>query len=299
MLKSNIGELTALGTAICWSLSATFFELSGRKVGSLAVNYIRLITGFIFISIFTFLTRGYLLPVDANIKNWIFLSISGLIGFFIGDLFLFQSYLEIGSRVSMLIMATSPPITALLGFIIFGERLSLISLLGMVLTLSGIAVVILSRGDEEKKVKVTYSIKGLNYAFLGSLGQAVGLIFSKLGMGSYNAFAATQIRIIAGFIGFSILILYTNRFEDIIKALKDKRALLDITIGSIFGPFVGVGLSLLSLQYTSAGISSTITSITPVTIIPLSIIVFKEKIKIKEIMGALITVIGVGILFLF
>lgn len=299
MLKSNIGELTALGTAICWSLSATFFELSGRKVGSLAVNYIRLITGFIFISIFTFLTRGYLLPVDANIKNWIFLSISGLIGFFIGDLFLFQSYLEIGSRVSMLIMATSPPITALLGFIIFGERLSLISLLGMVLTLSGIAVVILSRGDEEKKVKVTYSIKGLSYAFLGSLGQAVGLIFSKLGMGSYNAFAATQIRIIAGFIGFSILILYTNRFEDIIKALKDKRALLDITIGSIFGPFVGVGLSLLSLQYTSAGISSTITSITPVTIIPLSIIVFKEKIKIKEIMGALITVIGVGILFLF
>lgn len=299
MLKSNIGELTALGTAICWSLSATFFELSGKKVGSLAVNYIRLITGFIFISIFTFLTRGYLLPVDANIKNWIFLSISGLIGFFIGDLFLFQSYLEIGSRVSMLIMATSPPITALLGFIIFGERLSLISLLGMVLTLSGIAVVILSRGDEEKKVKVTYSIKGLSYAFLGSLGQAVGLIFSKLGMGSYNAFAATQIRIIAGFIGFSILILYTNRFEDIIKALKDKRALLDITIGSIFGPFVGVGLSLLSLQYTSAGISSTITSITPVTIIPLSIIVFKEKIKIKEIMGALITVIGVGILFLF
>lgn len=299
MLKSNIGELTALGTAICWSLSATFFELSGKKVGSLAVNYIRLITGFIFISIFTFLTRGYLLPVDANIKNWIFLSISGLIGFFIGDLFLFQSYLEIGSRVSMLIMATSPPITALLGFIIFGERLSLISLLGIVLTLSGIAVVILSRGDEEKKVKVTYSIKGLSYAFLGSLGQAVGLIFSKLGMGSYNAFAATQIRIIAGFIGFSILILYTNRFEDIIKALKDKRALLDITIGSIFGPFVGVGLSLLSLQYTSAGISSTITSITPVTIIPLSIIVFKEKIKIKEIMGALITVIGVGILFLF
>ncbi|NLK43052.1 MAG: DMT family transporter [Tissierellia bacterium] len=299
MLKSNIGELTALGTAICWSLSATFFELSGKKVGSLAVNYIRLVTGFIFISIFTLITRGYLLPLDANSQNWIFLSISGLIGFFIGDLFLFQSYLEVGSRVSMLIMATSPPITALLGFLIFGERLSLISLLGMAVTLTGIALVILSRGDEEKKVKVTYSIKGLTYAFLGSLGQAVGLIFSKLGMGSYNAFAATQIRIIAGFIGFTFLILYSKRFEDIKNAFKDKNALLGITIGSIFGPFVGVGLSLISLQYTSAGISSTITSITPVTIIPLAVLVFKDNIKVKEIMGALITVIGVGILFLF
>jgi len=299
MLQSNLGELTALGTAICWSLSATFFELSGKKVGSLAVNYIRLITGFIFISVFTYITRGYLLPVDANTNNWIFLSISGLIGFFIGDLFLFQSYLEVGSRVSMLIMATSPPITALLSFFIFGEKLSLINLLGMALTLGGIALVILSRGDEEQKVKVTYSIKGLTYAFLGSLGQAVGLIFSKLGMESYNAFAATQIRIIAGFIGFTLLILYSKKFEDIKNGFKDKKALLGITIGSIFGPFVGVGLSLLSLQYTSAGISSTITSITPVTIIPLSVLVFKEKIKIKEILGALVTVIGVGILFLF
>lgn len=299
MLESNIGELAALATAICWSLSATFFEMSGKKVGSLAVNYIRLITGFILICLFTLFTRGYLLPIDANSKNWIFLSISGLIGFFIGDLFLFQSYLELGSRVSMLIMASSPPITALLGFIVFGEKLSFLNMLGMIITLLGIAIVILSRADEDNKVKVNYSIKGLSYAFLGALGQAVGLIFSKLGMGSYNPFAATQIRIIAGFIGFTVLILYSKKLEDIKKAFKDKKALITITIGSIFGPFVGVGLSLLSLQHTTAGISSTITSITPVTIIPLSIYVFKEKIKVKEIMGAIITVIGVAILFLF
>lgn len=299
MLESNIGELAALATAICWSLSATFFEMSGKKVGSLAVNYIRLITGFILICLFTLFTRGYLLPIDANSKNWIFLSISGLIGFFIGDLFLFQSYLELGSRVSMLIMASSPPITALLGFIVFGEKLSFLNMLGMIITLLGIAIVILSRADEDNKVKVNYSIKGLSYAFLGALGQAVGLIFSKLGMGSYNPFAATQIRIIAGFIGFTVLILYSKKLEDIKKAFKDKKALITITIGSIFGPFVVVGLSLLSLQHTTAGISSTITSITPVTIIPLSIYVFKEKIKVKEIMGAIITVIGVAILFLF
>ncbi|MBU5312777.1 DMT family transporter [Tissierella carlieri] len=299
MLKSNVGELAALATAFCWSLSATAFELSGRKVGSLSVNYIRLVTGFIFISVFTFFTRGYFLPIDATSKNWIFLSISGLIGFFIGDLFLFQSYLEVGSRVSMLIMATSPPIAALLGFIIFGEKLRLISILGMAITLLGIAIVILSKNPDEKKIKVTHSVKGLTYAFLGSLGQSVGLIFSKIGMGEYNPFAATQIRIIAGFISFTILFIYLKKWDDLKLALKDKKAMLGITIGSIFGPFVGVSLSLLSLQYTSAGISSTITSIVPVTIIPLSMLVFKEKIKLKEILGAITTVAGVAVLFLF
>lgn len=299
MIQSNIGELAALGTAFCWSLSATAFELSGKKVGSLSVNYIRLITGFIFISIFNVFTRGYFLPIDATSKNWLFLSISGLIGFFIGDLFLFQSYLEVGARVSMLIMATSPPITALLGFIIFGEKLRLVSIFGMAITLLGIAIVILSKNPDEKKIKLTHSVKGLTYAFLGSLGQSVGLIFSKIGMGGYNPFAATQIRIIAGFISFTLLIIYLKKWDELKLALKDKKAMVGITIGSIFGPFVGVSLSLLSLQYTSAGISSTITSIVPVTIIPLSILVFKEKIKFKEILGAITTVAGVAVLFLF
>ena len=185
-----------------------------------------------------FFTRGYFLPIDATSKNWIFLSISGLIGFFIGDLFLFQSYLEVGSRVSMLIMATSPPIAALLGFIIFGEKLRVISILGMAITLLGIAIVILSKNPDEKKIKITHSVKGLTYAFLGSLGQSVGLIFSKIGMGEYNPFAATQIRIIAGFISFTILFIYLKKWDDLRLALKDKKAMLGITIGSIFGPLL-------------------------------------------------------------
>lgn len=299
MIRENIGELAALATTLCWSFSATSFEYAGKKVGSLAVNYIRLITGFVFISFFTLFTRGIFLPVDATAKNWIFLSISGLIGFFIGDLFLFQSYLEVGSRISMLIMAASPPITAILGYIVFGERLSIINLFGMAITLTGIAIVILSRNSDEGKIKVSYSAKGITYAFLGSLGQSVGLIFSKIGMDGYNVFASTQIRIIAGFISFTILFLYLKKWDNLKVAIKDKEAMAGITLGSIFGPFVGVSLSLLSLQHTSAGITSTITSIVPVTIIPLSIIVFKEKVKPKEILGAVVTVVGVGILFLF
>ena len=103
MLKSHIGEIAALATAFCWTFTGISFEYAGKKVGSLAVNFIRLILGFIFISLFTYLTRGLLLPTDSSSFNWIWLGLSGIIGFFIGDLFLFQSYLEVGTRVAMLI----------------------------------------------------------------------------------------------------------------------------------------------------------------------------------------------------
>lgn len=297
-MLQNIGELAALGTALCWNIVGIAFESAGKKVGSLTVNYIRLILGFIFICIASFFTRGLFFPVDATIDNWIWLSISGFIGFFLGDMFLFQSYVEIGSRISSLIMATSPPITALLGYLILGERLKPIGILGMIITLIGISIVILSRDTDDKKIKISLSAKGLLFAFLGSVGQAIGLIFSKIGMGDYNTFAATQIRIIAGFIAFTVFILYLKKFKDVRNAFYDKDSMKLITIGALFGPFIGVSLSLVSIKYTTAGISSIITSISPVTIIPFSLLILKEKIKPKEILGAVISVIGVAVLFI-
>ncbi len=298
MLKSHLGEIAALGTAFCFTFTGISFEYAGKKVGSLAVNFIRLILGFIFISIFTYFTRGLLLPTDSTTFNWTWLGLSGIIGLFLGDLFLFQSYLEIGTRVAMLIMATSPPITALLGFIFMGEVVTPKGLLGMAITTLGIAVVILSKDTGEKKFKLTHSIKGLTYAFLGAIGQSVGFILSKIGMGTYNPFAATQIRIVTGFIGFFLLFVYKNNWKDLGIALKDKKAMTGITLGSIFGPFLGVSLGLISLQNITAGISATITSIMPIIIIPFSIIIFKEKVKPKEILGTIISVIGVAILFI-
>lgn len=81
MIQQNLGELAAIGTALCWNVVGIAFESAGKKVGSLAVNYIRLVCGFIFISIWAFFTRGMLLPVDATLSNWIWLTLSGFIGF--------------------------------------------------------------------------------------------------------------------------------------------------------------------------------------------------------------------------
>lgn len=298
MLDSHLGEIAALLAAFCWTFMGMFFESAGKRVGSLAVNFIRLVIGFTMLSVFTYLYRGYIFPTDATLHNWTWLSISGVIGFFLGDLFLFQAYLEIGTRISLLIMATAPPMTALLGFIFMDERISIPGILGMLITVIGIAIVILSKDTNKNKLKINHSIKGITYALIGAVGQSVGTIFSKIGMGDYSPFAATQIRIIAGFISFLALFIYLNKWEDLKKAIVDKKAMILITLGSIFGPFVGVSLQLISLQNTTAGIASTITSIMPVTILPFSVLVFKERLKPKEILGALVSVVGVAILFL-
>jgi len=298
MFQAHLGEIAALITAISGTITALAFEAASKKIGSLAVNFIKLAVAFILIGVITLFTRGMFLPLDASISTWVWLFISGIIGFIVGDFFLFKAYVEIGSRISVLIMATAPPIAAIAGFFILGEKITLLAAAGMLITLVGVSFVILSKNSGDKKVSLSHPIKGILYAFIGACGQAFGLIFGKLGMGSYNPFAASQIRIIAAIIGFSIIITVLKKWGTIFTSLKDFKVMKHIAVGSFFGPFVGVSFSLIAIQHTSTGIASTIMAITPILIIPPSILLFKEKVQLKEITGALITIVGVAFLFM-
>jgi drug/metabolite transporter (DMT)-like permease len=289
--------MAALSTAVMWSFTGICFENAGKRVGSFSVNILRLSMAFVMMTIFNFFTRGFMLPVDASPHTWFYLSISGAFGLLIGDFFLFYSYVLIGVRVAALVMTAVPPMTAILSFLIFGERMDPVSIIGMTVTIFGISAVIFVKGGKGERLKLAHSVKGLSFAFIGAVGQSLGLIFSKMGMGSYNAFAATQIRIMAGLIGFIILFSVTNRWKMAIEATKDKAAMGFITVGSFFGPFLGVAMSLVAIQNTKAGIASTLIALVPVFVIPLTVLIRKESVNSKEIMGALIAVSGVAIMF--
>ncbi len=298
------GELAALLTAVFWTVTSLSFESAGKKVGSLPVNLIRLLLAFFIYGALNYFRNGMFFPMDAGAERWGWLALSGLVGFVFGDLLLFQSYVVIGARIAMLIMALAPPITALMSWLMLGEVMRLMNWVGMIVTLAGISIVILKREKQEddtkkkRKIKANYSLKGILLAFGGALGQGVGLVLSKKGMGDYDAFAASQIRVITGMLGFAFIILFTGRFGKVWSALQHFSAMKQITLGSIFGPFLGVSFSLLAIQHTQAGIAATIMAIVPVLIIPPAILLFHEKVNWKEIIGAIITVGGVAIFFL-
>jgi len=275
------------------------FEVGSKNIGSLALNMIRLILAFIFLSIFNLIARGMILPIDASTHAWVWLSVSGLVGFVFGDYFLFRAFAAISARIAMLIMTLVPPITALIGWMILGESMTLLEVTGMILTISGIAMAIFSRGGENgKKVRLSYPLKGILYALGGTVGQAVGLVLSKYGMGDYHAFAATQIRIIAGMIGFAVIIIVLNKGHLIRKAFKSRPGMIGTGIGSVFGPFLGVSFSLLAVKYATTGVASTIMAIVPILIIPPAILFFKQKVTWLEILGAFISVGGVTLFFI-
>lgn len=298
-MQEYLGEFSALFTAFCWTVTAIAFERAGLKIGSLQVNIIRIFMGFFFLSIFVWFRRGMIFPMDASVHNWIWLLLSGMIGFALGDLFLFKSYTIIGSRFSMLIMTLVPPIAAFTGWLLMGETLTPVNLLGMGMTITGIALAIFNRGNGKKRLTLKLSMKGILFALGGAAGQAVGLVLSKYGMEDYDPFAATQIRLIAGMAGFVIIVTGMRRWKKVFRGFSSKQGMTGTAVGAFFGPFLGVSFSLLAVKYTETGIASTIMAIVPVLIIPPAIILYREKITSLEIVGAFISIAGVSLLFLF
>jgi len=298
LAQNHNGELAALAVAVFWTITALSFEYASKRVGSLAVNMIRLVIAFFLLSILTFFLRGMLLPLDATPFEWFWLALSGLVGLVLGDYFLFRSYTLISSRISMLLMTLVPPMTALIGWLMLGEKMTPLHIFGMFLTVGGISLAIFTRPESGGKFRLSYPLKGIIFAFIGAIGQAVGLVMSKYGMGSYNAFAASHIRIIAGVAGYALIILMLGKGDLVRTALKDARGMRIIGLGSFFGPFLGISFSLLAVKYTDTGIAATIMAIVPILIIPPSIVLFKQRFSWLEIFGAFISVAGVVLMFL-
>ncbi len=299
------GELAALGTALCWTFGSQMFEAAGKMVGPTVVNLLRLVLALIFFCIISLIIRGTPVPLDFPLHAWLWLGLSGFIGFALGDLFLFRAFVEIGPRLSMLIMTLTAPISAILGLIFLDEKYSLLQWLGMIVTLSGVGWVILERSgqpvDGKRTVRVI-TVSGVAFAFLGTVGQATGYILSKYGMlidGQFlEPFGATQIRIIVGIIGIIPFLFYRRIWGRVFTTLGNIPAMGIMTAASFAGPFLGVSLSLLALHYTSAGIAATITALVPIFLIPSVIFINREHVSLRAMFGAVIAVAGVILLLI-
>lgn len=299
-MSSIHGELAALGTAILFSVTSTQFTLAGRQVGSMVVNRTRLILAILLLT-FAHLTIGLPFPSYAPAQRWFWLGISGIVGLVLGDAFLFQGFVYIGPRLSMLIMSLVPIIASLFAWLFLNETLSTGQVLGILLTIIGVVWVILEAGGGRNyRGQNPNYLTGILFALAGATGQALGLIFAKKGLvGDFPAISATLIRmLVAGIVLWMFTILNRQAGPTITILGSHRRAFLLIFGGSITGPLLAVTLSLIAIQRTEIGIASTIMALTPIFLLPISYIVFKEHFGWQAIAGTIIAMIGVALLFL-
>ncbi|MEX1247842.1 MAG: DMT family transporter [Anaerolineales bacterium] len=295
------GELAALATSVFFSIGPTLFTLSGRVLGSAVVNRSRLLTATAILMAAHLLLFGGFIPWSASPEQWLWLGLSGIIGLSLGDAALFQAFVQIGPRLTMLVFSLSPILAAFLGWLWHGETLEGLQLLGIAVTLSGVLWVVSERQNGTNQIERGLYLSGLFFAFLGAMGQAGGLVTAKAGLsGDFPVLSGQVIRMSVATVVIWLVAFYRRQGAATVAALRtNPAATRTMLLATLVGPVLGVWFSLAAVKYTpDIGVASTLQSLPPVFLIPIGYFFFKEKVSPRSIVGTMLALTGVAILFL-
>lgn len=307
-----LGELISFGVLCSWTVCALFSEVASKRMSALPFNVVRMTLSLLMLMGVMTYCFGAPYPVGSDFDTWLWLSLSGLVGYVLGDFCLFNCYILIGSRYGQLLMTLAPPAAALFGWVLLGEHMAPLALLGMAITVAGIATSVYR--PRSKRNTQPLSLRGVLFGIGAGVGQGVGLVLSAKGLHCYEASlaesevvvrgtmvalpcAATAIRAVTGLLGFSLWTWLNHQGPKLRTAVRDGRSMLFALGATLTGPFIGVSLSLMATQYTSTGVAQTIMALTPIFILLPTRFIFKQPITMREVVGAVIAVLGVALFF--
>ena len=316
MMIERAGELAGLATSALWVVSSLAFAAAGQRMGATRLNLLRsLLAAALLLLLHWFLMASPWPTIGAN-RTW-YLGISGLLGLAIGDQFLFAGYVLVGARTTTLLMTLAPAVAASLSWIVFGQTMSLQAIVGMLITLLGVLWVAAERPHATSHISPAQQIKGVWFGAGAALCQGVGMVLASNGLrGDIDALSGQTVRMSAGALGIIVIAFIVSRMNQAqrnasARSLDETKkpapkitrthaltssAIIAMVIGTFTGPILGVWCSLYALQKLEVGIATTLMSLVPVMILPVTRITEGRWPSTRAILGALIAVAGVAVL---
>lgn len=301
------GELIALVTTLCWSLGIFPFTEAAKRIGTAPVNQWRLLLAWVLISIILFFTNS-LSIVDLfsqpHLYHFVFLGASGIIGFTIGDYCSFKSFTILGPKLGSLYTTFAPGAALSMGFLVLGEKVNLIGILGIAITIGGVIWLTLSKKDTAAAEEAGFKRDktGIILGIIGALCQGTGLVLSKYGMDYYAEHIPTMhavwIRLLFAFGAAFLVSLFAKKLIANSKPILSNKnnALPYMVLGTFLGPICGVTCSLIAIQKIEVAVAQTIFALLPIVVLPVNLLVYKEKITLQSVFACLIAILGVVIL---
>ncbi len=301
------GEIIAIFTTIFWSLGIFPFTEASKRIGAVPVNQYRLLFAWLLISLILVFYNSISISslfTTPEFYQYIFLGLSGIIGFTIGDYCSFTSFTILGPKLGSLYTTFAPGAALIAGYFILGEKINLIGIIGIVITVSGVIWLTLSKKDRIAAHEAGFARnkKGIILGIIGAFCQGIGLVLSKYGMDYYETKLETMhavwIRLLFAFSAAFVVSIIANKLLHNSKPVlrNTKNVVPFMLLGTMLGPIAGVYCSLLAIQKLEVAVAQTIFALLPVVVMPVNYFIYKEKITIQSMFACLTAIFGVYLL---
>ena len=282
-----MGDLYALLTAVCWSISVILFDLSSNKFNPLQINIVKNFLGVIgFIITIFILNIPY--PNFSN-KSLIILTISGIIGVGVADLLFLDSLNKIGSSFSAIVATIYAPSVFIIAYIFFDEIITLNVYIGSILVLGGIVV---STYNSPKLISSYHLVTGFFYGALAQILTAISVLSVKPIMVDNPILYVALIRFGMGsFIGL-VLLVYKTGLSEVIVTFKNGISNTFMLLGAFFGTYLSVILWLAGYKYTLSGKAAIYNQLSTVFISIMAVLFLKEQLTNKKKIGIALSFFG-------
>lgn len=295
LIFSVTGEISALIAAFLWACAAVLYRQLGVEIPPLALNLYKGVIASVLLY-FTVIGIGHGWG-DSTVYGLSLLFLSGVIGIGVGDTAFFAALNRLGERHTVLIAETlAPPISVVIAYVVIQERLEATAIVGIVITLVGVAWVILERRNDSHS-KPVHRRAGIQMAVIAALSQAIGAVLSReaLTQSEISPWASTLVRLVGG-IATVILWMAVTRHPFVMPSLRSGRVVIYIFVATILGTYLGIYFQQVAFKYTSTGIALTLLATSSLFVLMIALI-RRERVAIRSVVGVVVAVFGIGMLF--
>lgn len=285
-----IGEIFSFLCSILWAVAVIFFRKSGRFTKPFALNFFKnTIASILFI--LTSILLGKALFINAPLRDFLLLAVSGIIGIALADTLFFQALNRMGASLTQIVNCLYMPIMIALSFLFLNETFSLMQFIGTGLIILAINISTRKSADFKSSKKDLYI--GMLLAFLSMLLMAIGVIMIKPILASYPVLWCTQIRLISGTIGMAIVAFILKDRRVIFSTFKPSKNWKYLIPGSAIGAYLAMIIWLAGIKYTQANIASAINQTNVIFVFIFASIFLDEKFTTRKLIGVILSFTGV------
>jgi drug/metabolite transporter (DMT)-like permease len=289
-----MGAAAALLSSALWAFTSVLLASQAGRLTPLVMSGIRSATASLILIGLLVTTGGLVQLSEMTVITGLSMVGSGIVGQAVGDTLYINALGFLGvTRTFPITNSVYPFVTFLLAVALLGEDVRWTLPFGGVLIVAGITWIVLEqrRADIASDARVEL-VPGVALAIAAAIAWALATVWLRGQQGDLDALGAASLRIPAASLAVIVALALIFDGRAPVRSVTG-RSLLVVAMAGVLGTGLGSLLFIYAVEHLGAARTAFITTSAPVFALPMGVVLLREELTPRVLLGTVLTVTGI------